>query len=197
MPLTTRCLTVAIVVLVAGATLAQPPAAPDYFPLKDKAKWVYKAGNQDVTVEYTGPKKLGGQDCHELVSKIAGKQQGVELYSVEKDGVYRVQVNNVAVVPPIKLIPIPARKGDSWNVNSRIGNQLMAGTFTVTDDKARVKVPAGEFDAVLVECPDYDAGKTRMTLKQWIAPGKGLVKLSLTIQGAELVRELRQFSEGK
>jgi hypothetical protein len=196
---TIRCLTGAAAVLVAGATLAQPPAAADYFPFKDKAKWAYKSGNQEVTVEYAGPKKFGCQDCHELVTKIGGKQQAVELYSVEKDGVYRVAVNNNAVVPPIKIIPIPARRGDSWNVDSRVGSQVMKGTFTVIDDKANVKVPAGEFDAVLVECPDYDVEKTRWTVKQWFAPGKGLVKQSLTIKetGTGLVLELKQLSDGK
>jgi hypothetical protein len=130
-------------------------------------------------------------------TKVGDQVKASELYFVAADGVYRAKVKDDKVDPPVKILAIPAAKGASWKVDSKVGNQTVKGEFKITDDKAKIKVPAGEFDTVLVEGNDFDIAGTKTTVKQWFAPGKGIVKLTYVIQGTESTLELSKFEEGK
>ena len=186
----------AVVILAAGTALAQPPAT-DLFPLKKGSKWVYKVADQEVTVVVAGTEKFGNQDCVKLDTMVGGQVKASELYYVTKDGVYRAKVKDDKVDPPVKVLQLPAKKGDSWKIDSKVGTQSVKGEFKITDDKMKVKVPAGEFETVLVEGPDFDIAGTKTTVKQWFAPNKGIVKTVFVIQNTESTLELKEYTEGK
>jgi len=188
----------AVVILVAGTGLAQAPGGgTDLFPVKKGSKWVYKVADQEVTVVASGTEKFDKQDCTKLDTMVGGQTKASELVYVTKDGVYRAKVSEDKVDPPVKFLSLPAKKGDSWKVDSKVKGQTIKGEFKVTDDKAKVKVPAGEFDAVLVEGTDLDIAGSKSTIKQWFAPGKGIVKTVYVIQGNESTVELKEYTEGK
>ena len=64
----------AAVVLLGSALLAQTKdAAEGYFPLKVKSKWVYKVGDNDVTVTVVKSEKVGGGEEQFQVDTIVGK----------------------------------------------------------------------------------------------------------------------------
>jgi hypothetical protein len=194
---TLRYVVGAAVILAASTALAQGPAV-DLFPVKKGTKWVYKVADQEVTVIVSGPgEKIGDKETVKFETKVGDQVKASELYFVAADGVYRAKVKDDKVDPPVKILAIPAAKGASWKVDSKVGNQTVKGEFKITDDKAKIKVPAGEFDTVLVEGNDFDIAGTKTTVKQWFAPGKGIVKLTYVIQGTESTLELSKFEEGK
>lgn len=185
----------ALAVLVGGFALAQPPADPSggLYPLKKGSKWVYKTGDQTVEVEVVGPEKDGWK----LDTKVNGKSVANEVVQVKADGVYRLSVKGDKVEPPVLFLKLPAKKGDSWKVDSKVGTQTVKGEFKTSDDKAKVKVPAGEFEAVYVECPECDVAGAKSAIKYWFAKDKGVVKLSYSIMNSEAVLELKEYTEGK
>ncbi len=186
----------AVVVLVGGAVLAQPPATDTYFPLKPKSKWTYKVQDQKVVVVVAGTEKFNNEDCVKVDTLVNDKVVASELYSVKPDGVYRVKVKDDKVDPPVKVLAIPANKDASWEVKSKVGTQSVSGTFKVTDVAEKIETPAGKFDALAVQGVDLDVAGTKTTVKLWFAKDKGIVKLSYKIQDAESILELEKYEPG-
>jgi hypothetical protein len=194
---TTRLAVGAAAVLFGGVVLAQQPkdtaVADGYFPLKPKTKWTYKVQDQIVEVAVVGPEKFGTEECVKMDTLVNGKVVASELYAVKADGVYRVKVKDDKIDPPVKVLPLPLKKGDAWKINSKVGTQTVSGEFKIKGDE-KVDTPAGKFDNVmLVEGTDLDVAGTKTTVKMWLAKDKGIVKLSYKINDAEQVLELKQF----
>lgn len=190
----------AAVVLFAGAVLAQPPkdAAGGLFPLKPKTKWTYKVQDQTVEVVVAGTEKFNNEDCTKVDTLVNGKVVASELFSIKPDGVYRVKVKDDKVDPPVKVLELPVKKGASWPIKSKVGNQTVTGTFTVKEDKDKsFKVLGKDVETVAVEGIDLDVAGTKTTVKVWFAKDLGIVKLQYKIQDAESTLELTKFDEGK
>jgi hypothetical protein len=192
---TLRFLAGALLILAGSTTLAQTPGS-EVFPLKKGSKWVYKVADQEVTVEVVGTEKVDNVDYVKVETKVGGQSKATELYLVEKDGIYRVKVKDDKIEPKVKIINLPAKKGDSWKIDSKVGTQTVKGEFKISDDKAKIKVGTADADAFLVE-GDFDIAGTKTTVKQWFVPGKGIAKLSYKIQDAESTLELKEYTEGK
>lgn len=193
----TRLAVGAVLVLAGGVLLAQDkkdaPTAEGFFPLKTKTKWTYKVQDQTIEVVASGTEKFGNDECTKVDTLVNGKVVASELYTVRADGVYRVKVKDDKIDPPVKVLALPVKKGDSWDFKSKVGSQTVSGTFKVKEDKEKVETPAGKFDAVLVEGTDLDVAGTKTTVKMWFVKDKGVVKLSYKIQDAESVLELTKF----
>lgn len=188
----------AIILLVAGTALAQPPAGSEYFPLKKGSKWTYKVGDQMVEVVVVGTEKVGDKECWKLETSVSGQVKASELYFVDATGVYRVKVKDDKVEPPVKALELPIAKDKTWAIDSKVASQIVKGTFKIKGDKETVKVPAGEFkDAVLVEGENFEIAGTKATIRQWFVKDKGAVKLVYVISGTEAVLELVKYEEGK
>ena len=194
---TLRLIAGAVAVLVASTALAQPPAGSEFFPLKKGSKWVYKVADQEVTVVVAGNEKFGAEDCVKVDTMVGGQVKASELYYVKADGIYRAKVKDDKVDPAVRILQLPAKKGDSWKIDSKVGMQTVKGEFKLINDKEKVKVAAGEFEALLVEGADLDIAGTKTSVKQWFVPNKGIVKLSYKIQETEATLELKEYTEGK
>jgi hypothetical protein len=186
--------------LAAGIALAAPepkdaaaPSGTEYYPLKAKSKWVYKTGDQTVEVEVVSIDKDGAK----LDTKVNGKTVASEVIEVKGDGVYRNSVKGDKIDPPIKFLALPVKKDADWDVNSKVGAQTVKGKFKIKSENEKVKVPAGEFETVFVDGPDFDIAGTKTSIKYYFAKTKGVVKLSYEIQGNSSVLELKEYVEGK
>ena len=202
-------------VVGAGSVLAQaPPAVPptvppappataaatEYFPLKEGSKWVYKVGESEVTVQ------VGTTDKGEtkLDTSANGKPVASESVQVKADGVYRTKINATAIEPPVKILEletkdgklVPKAKGAKWTVASKVQAQAVAGDFMI-GDVAKLKIMDKDVDCVYVEGPKFNIAGTETSVKYYFAAGKGIVKLSYSIQGAEATLELKSYEEGK
>ena len=186
----------AVVVVLVGSALAQPPAAPDLFPMKAGAKWTYKINEQDVTVTVSGPEKLGDKDCFKFTTAVGGAEKMQELYYVEKDGVYRAKVGDKKVEPAVKVLALPAKKDATWDVDSKVGTEGLKGKFKITDEKAKVKIGGADVEAVLVEAVDFEVVSTKLAIKTWYVPGKGVVKVEYTFdKNTATTMELKDYAE--
>jgi hypothetical protein len=193
---TLRLIAGAAAVLLASTAIAQQPGS-DLFPLKKGSKWVYKVADQEVTVVVVGNEKFGSEDCVKVDTMVGGQVKASELYYVKADGVYRAKVKDDKVDPAVRILQLPAKKGDSWKIDSKVGTQSVKGEFKLVDDKVKVKVGTAEYDAVLVEGKDLDIAGTKTSVSQWFVAGKGIVKLSYKIQDTEATLELKEYTEGK
>jgi hypothetical protein len=189
-----------VLVLLLGTTaLAQnvtPPVNTDYVPLKAGTKWVYKVGEVLVTVKVASSDKDGTK----LDTEVNGKVVASETLQVTAEGVVRTKINANAITPPVTILKLAGgkvNKGDKWKVESTVQGQAVKGEFMVKDDKESVTVPAGKFDAVVVDGPEFDIAGTKTAVKYYFVPGKGIVKQSYSIQGNEAVLELKEYTEGK
>ena len=191
-----RSTTGAAVILFAGAALAQPPKdTSGYFPTKANTKWTYKTGDQVVEVKVSDKAvKFNNEDCvRRLETSVGGKVVATELYSIKADGIYRVKVKDDKIDPGIKVLPIPPKSGESWKFNSKVGTQTVTGEFKIKGDKEKVKVPAGEFEAVEVEGVELDVAGAKTTVRLWFVKDKGIVKLYYKIAENETTLELTEF----
>jgi hypothetical protein len=183
----------AAAVLCGGFVLAQPkdtPNADGYFPLKPKTKWTYKIQDQTIEVVVGGTEKFNNEECTRVDTVVGGKVVASELYSVKPDGVYRVKVKDDKIDPPVKVLALPVKKDATWDVKSQVGTQKVSGTFKIKDDKDKIEVPAGKFEAVLVEGLDMDVAGTKTTVRTWYAKDKGIVKIEYKIQENAATLEL-------
>ncbi len=201
--------------LIAGAgfALAQPPVVPppppaapavttEFFPLKEGSKWVYKVGEAEVTV-VVGATANGET---KLETQANGKPVASESVKVQSDGIYRTKINATTIEPPVKILEletkdgklVPKAKGAKWSVTSKVQAQSVSGEFMV-GDMAKVTVPASPtpLDCVFVDGPKFNIAGTETSVKYYFAAGKGIVKLSYSIQGAEATLELKTYEESK
>jgi hypothetical protein len=190
----------AAAVLIGGAVLAQSKDIPadGYFPLKPKTKWVYKVGDNEVTVTVVKAEKVGGEEQYQVDTVVGKEPKTSEWYVVRPDGVYRTKVKDYKLDPYIKVLPTPVKKDATWEVNSKLGTQTIKGTLKIVGDKEKVKVQGAEYDAILVEGKDVDVAGAKTTIHIWFAKDRGIVKEEFLLQGGEkLTLELKEFTGGK
>lgn len=187
----------AVAVVVVGSAVGQGPTATDLFPTKVGSKWTYKINDQDVTVTVAGTEKIGDIEGFKFDTAVGGQVKQSEVYYVTKDGVFRAKVGDKKIEPAVKILALPAKKDASWDVDSKVGTEGIKGKFKVTDEKAKVKIAGADVEAVLVEGPDFEIAQTKTVIKQWFAPGKGIVKVEYTIQGNTTTMELKDYAEKK
>jgi hypothetical protein len=190
----------AAAVLFGGVLLAQPKEAPSdpYFPLKPKTKWVYKVGDNEVTVTVVKAEKVGGEEQFQVDTIVGKEPKTSEWYVVRADGVYRTKVKDDKLDPYIKVLPIPAKKDATWDVNSKLGTQTIKGTMKIVNDKEKVKIQGTDYEAVVVEGKDVDVAGAKTTVHIWFAKDRGIVKEEFLLQGGEkLLLELKEYTEGK
>lgn len=161
-----------------------------YSPLEIGNTWHYKVGNKKVVVRVAAHEKVGDVLCARLESTLDGKTK-VEHVAVQADGIYRYQANKKKLDPPLCILKLPAKAGDSWMVNSTIGETKASGKFKLTEEE--VEVPAGKYKTMKATSHGFKIGTRPLTIIYWYTPGTGIVKQQLTIAGVEVVLELEQF----
>ena len=186
----------AVVLLAASVAMAQN-ATTEFYPLKKDTKWVYKVGETTITVRVANVAPEGAT----LETLVNDKAVASEVIQVKSDGVFRTQINKAKIEPPVLILKLEggkvAAKGAKWDVNSKIQDQPVKGSFTIAEDKEKVKVPAGEFESVVVNGPDFEIAGTKTGVKYWFAKDKGVVKLTYSIAGNDAVLELKEYTEDK
>jgi hypothetical protein len=194
---TLRLLVGAIVVLSGSYLLAQPPkgSGEEYFPLIKGAKWTYKVGDNEVIVTVVKSETINKEE-HFQVDTIVGKEPKTsEWYVVRPDGIYRTKVKDDKIEPPIKVLPLPIKKDETWKVESKLGTQSIKGSLKIVNDKEKIKVQGTEYETVLIEGKDVDVAGAKTTLRIWLAKDRGIVKEEFLLQGGEtLLLELKNYT---
>ncbi len=221
--LTSRIL---IGLLLAAATVAQDRPAKsaedgNYYPLAEDASWRYRdtGGTEDKALDsvYTclGRVAVKGGTCFEL-SYRRGNHRNYEYWSSGKGGVFRFHRGYLGGWrgvsrdrEPQRILAGPVGATLTWEWTETGSVQTMAGTpqpdpetlkilyrARIEEMQDKVKVPAGEFDAVRVRITSKGFSVSDTTW--WFAKGIGPVKRLEKGYGDNVDRvfELVQFVPG-
>lgn len=203
--MTPRLLTILVLspVVVAGVSPAAPVAPPPrevvyYFPTAVGTKWTYQGSGAPFTWVVTRVEKKGR--AHVVSVGEIGKDDRVaahDKYEVSEKGLFHLEkpvyqlLNGPdgrpkAVVtewrtltPPVCKLKLPLVSGEKWEGRPNPGDPA---TYTA-GRPAKVKVPAGQFEAIPVEVTYPTGGDTTHRGQSWYAPGVGPVKWSTNAVG--------------
>ena len=159
-------------------------AATPYYPLKVGTRWQYKVGANSIAVKVVKHEKVGDVNCALLETTRDDQVLAAEHIGVKADGIYRYTIGPFKPDPPFRILKLPAKKGDTWQVDTKIGAQEIKGSFSVTEEE--VTVPAGKYKALSVvskglETPDGNGNMVKLVFKFWFAEKAGMVKQTVQI----------------
>ncbi len=134
-----------------------------------RASFEAKDGKNELTFNYEGqPSNLPS-----------------ESYSLDKDGIFGIAAGGDVITPKVKAMPTAITLGDHWPSKGSLkdGTISMDTVLTVVR-REKVKVAAGEYDAILVtESGTIKVGSSapaKVEGKSWYVDGIGPVKRSIT-----------------
>jgi hypothetical protein len=178
----------------AGKKPKESTPPPVYYPLKVGNTWDYRLGQRKLTARVTGEETIG-KDKYAILETSGDGKTVVEKVAVLADGIYRAYADGMSITPPLRILKLPVKAGESWTVKSGAGGLGVDGTFTAAE--VEVKLPAGTYKAVSASCPEFRIGTRKMALTYWFAPGVGLVKQRLQVGERDVVIELEKFNAAK
>jgi O-succinylbenzoate synthase len=182
-----------------------------YYPLKVGTTWHYRAGDSKFTIRVVRHEKVGEVLCALLETKRDGKVVGSEHLAVTADGVYRYDLTyqragsrsdekkSAAYVsgsfrPPMLILKLPPKKGDSWKVDSKSDGQNFRGSFQVGAQE--ITVPAGVYKTFRVASQDLEVNALKPTITTFFAEGVGMVKQIISVGEAKIEIELEKLELG-
>jgi hypothetical protein len=168
-------------VLLAAFQLGAAPVPKDrpadkdvlYFPTKVGAKWVYE-GNEGRTEVVTAVEQKPKEEVWVVTVDRVNKDGKVineeRKWEVSKQGLRLVGtwLTRDREPKPHTFLKLPHRAGEKWAFNPDLDEFQC-----VALEKQRVKVPAGEFDAVGIE---IQLGR-KESITWWFAPDVGMVRM--------------------
>lgn len=167
---------VALVVFAPAFAAPVPKVPPPlYHPTVVGTKWVMTSSNLRMTYTVTTAEEKDGETLVTIESDVEGKSgKGEDKRVVSKGGVFGTGKPDERVV----FLKLPAKKGDQW-VAERLGTPGLDQWGCTAGEVEKVKVPAGEFDALRVDTEVLTGGKVTGRMTFWYAAGRGAVKKDL------------------
>jgi hypothetical protein len=168
-----------------------------YFPTAVGTSWEYRAGENQFTHKVTKHERVGGVTCARIEHVKDGKVLAYEDVGVTNEGVSRFAFDGKEAKPPITFLKPGAKKGQTWKVESKVGDQTVKGTFKQGEAEV-VKVPAGTYKKVLtVTSEGLEVNGIKTKLVYYFAEDVGLVKLEWGEGKSRVVIELEKYTAGK
>jgi len=174
-----------------------------YYPLQVGTIWHYKSGDAKFTIRVVRHEKVGEVLCARLEVNRDGKVVASQHLTVTADGVYShdlTEQSSGKVVtqtpkPPLCVLKLPPKKGDTWKVDSKGDGKIFRGAFTIGEQK--IKVAAGDYETVRVTSQDLEVNALKPTITTYYARGVGMVKQVIQVGDATTEIELEKFESGK
>lgn len=187
-----------LTVLFLGIALPAQEGTPQghpYYPLKLQSEWTYKVQGGPIKVKVTGTEKIKDTTVYKLETSAGNKVSATESVGMTNEGMARFNVNNLAPEAPILFLPKDPEATKEWNIDTKVANQPIKGTFKASKDK--VTVPAGTYDAIYVKGSEMEIGGTRTSVEYWFAKDVGIVKLKFSLGSQDATLELESYTPGK
>jgi hypothetical protein len=179
-----------------SAVPCAPPnqqATPVYAPTKVGARWVYKwSQDKDKNAEVVEVVSAVEENEGARIITVSRVNENGKLipsvqWLVTDAGLFRTKrFFGRPDKRPTTLLQLPHSPGQTWTLEDTDPQVTMTA-----QGPERVKVPAGEYEAIRVEQRDERSPDPQVT--RWYAPGVGLVKL----EQKGLVITLKSFTPGK
>jgi hypothetical protein len=166
-----------------------------YYPLKIGNTWTYNGpGNTKLINKVVAHEKVGDMMCARVETQINGETKAFEHIGITADGIYRYSLNGVKVDKPVLILKLPAKKGDEWKIDSKVGNETVTGKLTTTEEK--LTVPAGMYDA-MVAGGKLVSGELSVEAVNYFVKDVGIAKIKMDLMGQSIVIELDKFEPMK
>jgi hypothetical protein len=191
------------VVFVTAVNLAAQDKLKEtpYYPLKVGTTWHYRAGDRKFTIRVVRHEKVGETLCALLETQRDGKVVGSEHLAVAADGVYRYDLIEAGrtpaqqtLKPPMLILKLPPKNGDSWKVDSRGDGKTFRGSFQVAEQE--ITVPAGTYKTFRIASQDLEVNSLKPILTTFFAEGVGIVKQIIQMGDTKIEIELEKFEAG-
>lgn len=184
---------------VPGADDAKP--GQDYYPLKAGSKWIYSGDVNGQKISMTNQiakiENIDGISLSRLETLNA--QMAVvsnEHLAATEKGVFRHRITGIESDPPFCILKYPVKSGETWQVDSKVGNDVITGSCTV--EKEEVTVPAGKYTTMKVTTKaEVVPSGQKVDNTVWLAPGVGIVKQKSDLGAVTISLELEKFEAGK
>jgi hypothetical protein len=171
----------------AGQTLIQPTP---YFPLDKGNTWQYRAGKEKITMRVARHEVVANVTCA-VIEATDGKTTREEHVTSLKEGVYRYKADK-EIKPPLLLLKLPLKPGESWEVDSEADGLKVKGKFTVSEEE--ITVLDKKVKAAKVHSDDFQIGDRFMELTYWYVPRIGPARQRIRVAGFERVLELEKYT---
>jgi hypothetical protein len=135
------------------------------------------------------------KDGTKIETIVNGKSIASEHVVVKDDGIYRVMINGQKPDAPVRFLKLPPKKGESWDIDTKIQDQAIKGQFVIEEEE--VTVPAGKFKTFKVEGKDFEIAGMKTNITYWFAEKTGIVKIAFSLAGQDAVLELEKYEEGR
>ncbi|MCA9081873.1 MAG: hypothetical protein KDA58_15035 [Planctomycetaceae bacterium] len=187
---------VAVVAVVCASTAAaQEVASSTFYPTAIGTQWVYSAGPVEILERVVAYEKIGEDWCARIETVFNGKPISHEHIAIRPDGIYRVAVAGQQVQPAFRLVKLPPRDKEQWAIASKLGEQMIAGTFTLGE--SQVETPAGKYRTLTATGTGFKIGEAEIEFVYHFAPGVGKVMQVTKIAGQkDVVLQLKEFKLG-
>lgn len=157
-----------------------------YFPTTVGTTWVYKDDDDELTLVVSSVEQTNDGKVVAVVRVTGDGLSEDEKMLVSAGGLARVQSRERKIDPPLVMLKVPYKPGDTWTYSKLKCTDTIRGIETI-------KVPAGIFDTVRVDSK-YDVEGQDGGTSFWYAPGVGLVKMTY---GGGKTQVLKSFTRGK
>jgi hypothetical protein len=183
---------------VPSAPVPKDAGGRTFFPTAPGTKWVYVCGQDEFQVAVLKSSTTDRVTTLTLGRPDDPKAATSELV-VSDEGVFESRARTYRFDPPVCVLKLPAKKGDTWAVKSwwttsdgPPGQRGIEFTGSVSVRAVeKVAVPAGTFEALKVRADDERG--VFLGWQRWYVPGVGVVK----IDTGEDIYELKSFEPGK
>lgn len=177
-----------------------------FFPLAVGNRWVYRmqalGHTGSLVIAITGTKRVGDVVGFVMTSFLKGKPVQSEVYAVLGNQVVRLATGSqadVQIVPHAPMIRTPLNDGDTYDWHGRFlfpTGPVMGDLSAEVTGPELVDTPAGSFrtyrlDTVTKVRVPGSQGKALISV--WLAPGVGMVKQELEIEGKGVTSVLQSY----
>lgn len=178
-----------------GLAIDNGGEAFEYFPLKAQNYWAYKVSLPDNKAysQIVLVNSNNGQDIRTVIFINQMPQMEV-VYKLNEQGLFRtkqISAEGVNTLNPMQLVlasKLDPGSGWSWEATDEKGKE----TAKVIGFE-KITVPAGTFDALLVQYEGVYNDGTNYLEKTWFVKGAGYVKVVSVVEDTIVTKELLEY----
>ena len=156
---------------------AAPLTSAQLYPLAQDAEWHYtmhtEKGDAEMSYQVAKLESEADQEAYRVEMVLDKKIVLTEQLNQTPEGLFRTQLQDAKLSPPLLLLKNPVKSGEQWRTKTQIGAQEL--TIECQVESERVSVPAGEYDAVKLTV-STQANESDIRSTYWFAAGVGIVR---------------------
>jgi hypothetical protein len=196
------CLLTLLPTLAAAQAPTGSPAQKPLFPTAVGSRWTYDSNGVEVVEEIIAEDVIQGETCQRVITKLNGKVLSFEHLVERPDGMYRVTIAGEPMEPPLCFLKTHAESGETWAVDSKIGEVSVTGEFTAgtkTESTADIKASGSTSraqQAITSHGSKFRVPQGELEFTYEYVPGIGKVRQSMTFGDKTKTLVLKKFEPG-